>query len=574
MTKKIIVDPITRIEGHLRIEVEVDENNVVQKASSGSTLWRGIETIVKGRDPRDVGFMTQRICGVCTFSHYRAGIMAVEDALGIDPPLNAKLVRTLMNAALYLHDHPVHFYQLHGLDFVDIVSALGADVKKASEKAFEFTNTPYATGADKLKEVQQRVKSFVEKGNLGPFANAYFGHSTYHFTPEENLIALSHYLECLKFQRTIAQAMAIFGAKNPHPQSLTVGGVTCIMDLLDPARMGEYLVKYQEMAAFIANAYYPDLIMAAKAYANEPSVLNDVGVNNLLATKDFQLGATEWLFEGGIIKNGDISKVYDIDEAKITEEATHSWYQDNEPLHPYDGKTNPNYTGLIDGKSIDSKGNEVDSKIFDTANKYSWIKAPRYEGMPMQVGPLSNIVINYAKGNKNVVPVVDEFLKRTGLPLAAVFSTLGRTATRMLEAKIIADNGLKAFNNLVANLKVDESTYTPYKIDIDKSYKGRFFGSAPRGTLSHWCRIEKGVIKNWQAVVPSTWNASPRDAKGVGGSYEQCIIGLKIADVTKPLEIIRKIHSYDPCIACAVHVMDTKGNNLSEYKVNVNVKES
>ena len=571
MSKKIIIDPLTRIEGHLRIEVVVDENNVIKEAYSGSTLWRGLETILKGRDPRDAGFLTQRICGVCTFSHYRAGIMAVENALGITPPLNAILTRSLMNAALYMHDHPVHFYQLHGLDFVDVVSALSADVKKASDEAFKYTDVPYATGADKLLEVQQRVKAFVDKGNLGPFANAYYGHPTYRFTPEQNLIALSHYLECLRIQRVIAQAMAIFGAKNPHPQSLTVGGVTCVMDLLNPSRMAEYMTKFQEAADFINRAYYPDLIMAAKVYSKEASVLNDVGVNNFYAEKEFQISKNEWLFEGGIIKNGNLNKVEEIDEEKITEEATRSWYADNEPLHPYDGKTNPNYTGLIDGESIDDKGNNVHSKVFNTKGKYSWIKAPRYENLPMQVGPLANILVNYAKGNKIVVEATDAFLKVTGLPLSALMSTLGRTGARAIEAKIIADNGLRVFNSLVENLKSDESTCTAYVIDKNKEYKGRFMGSAPRGALSHWCRIKNGVIENWQAVVPSTWNASPKDANGIGGSYEQCLIGTKLADVKQPLEVIRAIHSYDPCIACAVHVMDTKGNNLSEYKVNVNL---
>ena len=571
MSKKIIVDPITRIEGHLRVEVVVDDNNVVKEAYTGSTLWRGIETIVRGRDPRDAGFMTQRICGVCTFSHYRAGIVAVEDELGITPPLNALLTRTLMNAALYLHDHIVHFYQLHALDWVDIVSALSADVKKASDLAFAYTDAPFATGADKLLEVQKKVKAFVDKGNLGPFANAYYGHPTYRLNAEQNLIALSHYLECLRIQRIVAQAMAIFGAKNPHPQSLTVGGVTCVMDLLSPARMGEYLEKMREVVDFVNRAYYPDLIMAGKAYANESSVTNDVGVANLLTYKEFQYGANDWLFEGGIIKNGDLSKVYEVDEEKITEEATHSWYAKNEPLHPYDGDTTPNYTGLVDGESIDDKGNVAHTKNFNTAGKYSWIKAPRYDGEPMQVGPLSNIVVNYAKGNEVVIKAVDKFLKETGLPLPAVLSTLGRTATRCLEATIIGENVFKAFDNLVNNIKVDESTCAPYVIDNTKEYKGRYIGNAPRGTLSHWCRIKNGVIENWQAVVPSTWNASPKDANGKGGSYEECLIGLKIADVKQPLEIIRKIHSYDPCIACAVHVMDTKGNNLSEYKVNVNL---
>ena len=572
MSQRIVIDPITRIEGHLRIEVVVDDNNVVTQAYSGSTLWRGLETIVRNRDPRDAGFFMQRICGVCTFSHYKAGIIAVENALGIEPPLNAILTRTLMNNALFLHDHPVHFYQLHGLDFVDVVSALSADVRKASDEAFKFCDTPYACGADKLKEVQDKVGAFVKKGALGPFANAYFGHPTYRLSPEQNLIALSHYLECLRIQRTAAQMMAIFGAKQPHPQSLTVGGVTCVMDIMDPARLGEYMSKFNEVTDFVNRAYYPDLVMAAKAYGSEPSVLGDIGVSNLWTHKEFQYSKNEWLFDSGIIMDGDISKVYDLDEDKITEEATHSWYKNDAPLHPYDGEQEPNYTGLKDEKTMNAQGEMVDSKVFDTQGKYTWIKAPRYGGKPLQVGPIANIVVNYAKGNKRVVSVVDKFLKDAGLPLSAVFSTLGRTTCRMIEAKVVADNGLLAFNNLIANIKAgDTQTCAKYVIDNSKEYKGRYIGHVPRGALSHWCRIENGVIKNWQAVVPSTWNATPIDKDGVKGAYEMCLVGLKIADLKQPLEVIRKIHSYDPCIACAVHVMDTKGNELGKYKVGVNL---
>jgi len=358
----------------------VDDENVVREAYSSSTLWRGLETIVKNRDPRDAGFFMQRICGVCTFSHYKAGIVAVENALGITPPLNALLTRTLMANALFLHDHPVHFYQLHGLDFVDVVSALSADPKKASEEAFKYCDTPYACGADKLKEVQDRVGAFVKKGALGPFANAYFGHPTYKLSPEQNLIALSHYLECLRIQRTAAQMMAIFGAKQPHPQSLTVGGVTCVMDILSPARLGEYMSKFKEVADFVNRAYYPDLVMAAKAYGNESSVLNDIGVANLWTHQEFQLSKNEWLFQSGMILDGDISKVLELDENKITEEATHAWYKNDAALHPYDGEQEPNYTGLRDGQSIDAHGKEAHTKVLDTQGKYTWIKAPRYDG--------------------------------------------------------------------------------------------------------------------------------------------------------------------------------------------------
>jgi quinone-reactive Ni/Fe-hydrogenase large subunit len=295
-----------------------------------------------------------------------------------------------------------------------------------------------------------------------------------------------------------------------------------------------------------------------------------MGVKNLFTYKEFQLSPNEYLFDSGIIMDGDISKVYEVDEDKITEEATHAWYKDDAAYHPYDGVTNPNYTGFKNEETIGSDGKMVKSKVVDGANKYSWIKAPRYDGKPMQVGPLANIVVNFAKGNERVVKVVEKFLKDTGLPLPAVFSTLGRTATRMIEAKVVADNGLIAFNNLVENLKVDQETCAVYKIDTKKEYKGRYIGHVPRGTLSHWVRIKNGVVENYQAVVPSTWNASPKDASGVRGPYEESLIGLEIADLSKPLEVVRAIHSYDPCIACAVHVLDTKGNEISSYKVSDN----
>lgn len=569
MPKRVIVDPITRIEGHLRAEVIVGDDGVVEDAFVSSTLWRGLEVIAKGRDPRNIPLMMQRICGVCTYSHYLKSTMAVEDALDIKIPYNAELVRTLMNSALFMHDHPVHFYHLHGVDWVDIVSALSADEKKASELAFKYSDNPIGTGENELKRVKEKIAKFAKNPQgLGPFANAYWGHKTFKFTPEQNLIALSHYLKALEVQRTAAQLMAIFGGKQPHPQSLVVGGVTCVMDILNPARMGEYLVKFQEIADFINNAYYPDIVMAVEMYKTEPSVMKPMGVKNFMAHKDFMVGRNEYLFDSGIIMDGDLSKVFDIDEDMITEEATHAWYKNDNPLHPYDGQTDPNYTGFVDGETVGPDGEMVHTKQIDENAKYSWIKSPRYNGKPMEVGPLASILVGYASGNEKVTKVVGEFLEKTGVPAAALFSTLGRTGARMLQAKLIADNALVAFNNLIENLKVDEETCATYIIDKDKEYKGRGIGDVPRGMLSHWIRIKNGVVENYQAVVPSTWNAGPMDSKGEKGPYEADLVGLKIEDLTQPLEIIRVIHSYDPCIACAVHVMDTKGNTLSEYKVN------
>jgi len=568
MSKRVIVDPITRIEGHLRAEVIVGDDGVVQDAFVSSTLWRGLEVIAKGRDPRNIPLMMQRICGVCTYSHYLKSTMAVEDALGITIPYNAELVRTLMNAALFMHDHVVHFYHLHGVDWVDIVSALSADERKASELAFKYCDNPIGTGENELKLVKEKIAKFAKNPQgLGPFANAYWGHKTFKFTPEQNLIALSHYLKALEVQRTLAQLMAIFGGKQPHPQSLVVGGVTCVMDILNPARMGEYLVKFQGIADFINNAYYPDIVMAAEMYKTEPSVMKPMGVKNFMAHQDFMVGRGEYLFNSGIIMNGDLSKLLEIDEDMITEEATHSWYKNDKALHPYNGETEPNYTGFVDGETVGPDGEMVKTKQIDESKKYSWIKSPRYNGEPMEVGPLASILVGYVSGNTKVTAVVDGFLAKTGIPTAALFSTLGRTAGRMLQAKLIADNALIAFSNLIENLKVDQETCATYIIDKDKEYKGRGIGDVPRGMLSHWIRIKNGVVENYQAVVPSTWNAGPMDSKGAKGPYEADLIGLKIQDLTQPLEIIRIIHSYDPCIACAVHVMDTKGNKLSEYKV-------
>lgn len=568
MSKRVIVDPITRIEGHLRAEVIVGDDGIVKDAFVSSTLWRGLEVIAKGRDPRNVPLMMQRICGVCTYSHYLKSTMAVEDALGIKIPYNAELVRSLMNAALFIHDHVVHFYHLHGVDWVDIVSALSADPAKASKLAFKYSDNPIGTGENELKLVKEKIAKFAKNPQgLGPFANAYWGHGTYKLTPEQNLIALSHYLQALEVQRTAAQLLAIFGGKNPHPQSLAVGGVTCVMDILNPAKMGEYMTKFKVLANFINNAYYPDIVMAAEMYKTEGSVVKPAGVKNFMAHEDFIVGRGDRLFESGIVYDGDLSKVFEIDEDLITEEATHSWYQTDKPLHPYDGETEPKYTGFVDGETVGSDGKMIHSKQINEKEKYSWIKSPRYNGKPMEVGPLACMVVSYAKGNKKVQKVVNDFLKTTGLPAAALFTTLGRTAARMLQSKLIGDNALIAFNNLIENLKVDQETCATYTIDKNKEYKGRGIGDVPRGMLSHWVRIKNGVVENYQAVVPSTWNAGPMDANGQKGPYEADLIGLKIENLTQPLEIIRIIHSYDPCIACAVHVMDTKGNKLSEYKL-------
>jgi len=556
MSKRIIVDPITRIEGHLRIEVELDNNNVIKDAWSSITLWRGIETILKGRDPRDAGLMVQRFCGVCTYAHYEAAILACEDAFKIKPPPNARIVRNLINGAQYLTDHIMHFYHLHGLDWVDIVSALSADPKKAVDMAKAYCANPYNCSATHYKAVQDRLTKFVKQGRLGPFANAYWGNPSYKLPPEANLIIVSHYLDALQVSKLGAQMMAIFGGKNPHPQTLVVGGVTCAMDAFDVSRIGEYKFRLKEMQNFVDTAYIPDVLLAATYYKGEGLDGIGGGVKNYLAYGGFPLD-DEWnnlLFPRGIVKGRDLAKPLKMDDTKITEEATHSWYKGSEPLHPYKGTTDPEYTGYDANGNV--KGNE----------KYSWCKAPRYESQPYEVGPLARFIVAYAQGHKEIKPLVDQTLKATGLPATVLFSTLGRTAARALETKYVGDHIDEWISELVKNIKAgDTRTWT--RCDVPDKGEGRGLTEPPRGALGHWIRIENKVIANYQAVVPSTWNCSPRDKAGLRGPYEESLIGTKLAKADQPLEILRTIHSFDPCMACAVHIIDPKTNRISEFKV-------
>ncbi|MEM5506193.1 nickel-dependent hydrogenase large subunit [Shewanella frigidimarina] len=565
MSKRVVIDPITRIEGHLRVEVEVDDNNVITKAWSSSTLWRGIEVILKGRTPMDVGLIVQRICGVCTYSHYRCGTEAVENALGVKIPLNAKYLRSLMQSSLYMHDHIVHFYHLHGLDWVDVVSALSADPALAAKVAMNYSDAPIAAGEGELKAVQARVKGLVETGKLGPFANAYWGNGTYRFTPEQNLIALSHYLKALEVQRVAAEMLAIFGGKSPHPQSIVVGGVTSVRDMLSPARLQEWKQKHAIVQDFIERAYQADIVMAAEAFGTEASVLGGVNVNSFLCGEDFITANGEYLFNQGVILNGDLANVLDIDPSLIKEDVTHAWYKADGPQHPYQGTTIPDYTGFIERDTVYGKLPTINGD-----GKYSWVKSPRYQDEPIEVGPLACLLVNYARGNQVVVNAVDGLLARTGLPLEALFTTLGRTAARMLQTVLVGQASLQTFDSLLINIQSDQSTYVKPEIDPDRVYEGYSMIEAPRGMLSHWIRIKDAKVENYQAVVPTTWNAGPVDANGKKGPYEASLIGLKLEDPTKPLEVIRIIHSFDPCMACSVHVMDYKKHTLGQFKIDPN----
>jgi len=573
----IVVDPVTRIEGHLRIEAEYD-GKVITRASSSGTMVRGIEIILQGRDPRNAWAFAQRICGVCTLVHGIASVRAVEDALKITIPPNAQLIRNLMIGAQYVHDHVMHFYHLHALDWVDVVSALNADPKATSTLAQSISS--YARSSPGyFADVQSRVKKLVESGQLGIFANAYWGSSLYKLPPEANLMAVAHYLDALAWQRQVAQLMTIFGGKNPHPNFL-VGGAPSAISVHSGAGTGSTAVNavglqqvqqiIGQMREFVDQVYVPDTLAIASFYKDW--FKTGEGIGNFMTYGDFPASGEPdpklLLVPRGAILGHDLSHIHeDVDlnaEADIQEFVAHSWYDyrggKDTGLHPYRGETQLNYSGP-----------KPPYDNLDTAASYSWLKSPRWKGHAMEVGPLARVLMLYASGHEPTRELAHKALTQLDLPLEAMFSTMGRTAARTLECKIFADAMPGWYDALMANIKSgDVRTFndTLWEPSTWPSHaQGVGFMEAPRGALGHWIVIDDGRISNYQAVVPSTWNAGPRDAAGVEGPYEAALKGQSIQDPKQPLEILRTIHSFDPCLACAVHVVDPDGEELIRVRV-------
>ena len=562
---RVVVDPVTRIEGHLRIEAEVD-GGLVRDAWSSSTMFRGIEIILKGRDPRDAWAFTQRICGVCTTVHAIASIRAVENAIGAAPPPNARILRNLIIGAQAVQDHVVHFYHLHALDWVDIVSALSADPVKTSSLAESISDWPLCS-PKYFAGVRDRVKAFVDRGQLGPFANAYWGHPAYRLPPEANLMAVAHYLEALDWQREFIKMHAVLGGKNPHLQSFLVGGMATPVDpnsqaALNVATIAELKKLVAAAREFVVRVYIPDLLAVASFYKDWAG--HGRGVGNYLVYGEYpdDDSAKPALFlPGGVIRGRDLSKVEPFDPSKVTEYVTHSWYQyqggDSAALHPFKGETQPNYTGPK--PPYDRLFTEADSK-------YSWLKSPRYDDQPMEVGPLSRMLVAYASGHARVKELVGAVLKTLNVGPEALFSTLGRVAARGIETQVLAEKLSDWVDALGANMASgelrihDNSKWDPDTWPADAMGAG--FHEAPRGALGHWVSIHNGVINNYQCIVPSTWNAGPRDGKNRRGPYEEALLGTPVADMKRPIEILRTVHSFDPCMACGVHVVDAKRNEV------------
>ncbi len=571
MAKRIVVDPITRIEGHLRIEADI-ENGKIKDAYSSGTMVRLLEEILKGRDPRDAWAFVGRVCGVCTSVHSLTSVRAVEDALGITVPPNAELVRNIMFCAQYMHDHVVHFYHLHAMDWVDVVNALQADPKKTSELAQSISSWPKSSPGY-FSDLQKRIKKFVDSGQLGIFSNAYWGHPAYKLPAEVNLIGLAHYLEALEWQKEIVKVHAIFGGKNPHPNYL-VGGMACAIGIDDVSGINAERLAYVEQLLkdgkeFIEQVYIPDLMAIASFYKDWGAIGG--GLGNYLAYGDMPWNGygdpSSYKFPSGAILNKDISNVMDVDVRKddeVQEFITHSWYEykggDTQGLHPWKGESKIKYTGP-----------KPPFEHLDTTQKYSYLKTPRWKGNAMEVGPLARVLVGYARGREEYKEVVDKAITDLGVPITALFSTLGRTAARGLESVLTARWGLDFFNQLIANIKsgdtrmADTTKFDP--ATWPKTAMGVGHAEAPRGALAHWINIEDQKIANYQLVVPTTWNASPRDHKGQLSAYESSLLDTPVANEQQPLEILRTVHSFDPCMACSVHLYDENGTTISRVSV-------
>lgn len=562
---KIVVDPITRIEGHLRIEAEVN-NGKITDAWSSATMFRGIEKILKGRDPRDAWFWTQRFCGVCTTVHSIASIRAVENALKIKIPPNAELIRNIIIGIQNVQDHVIHFYHLHALDWVDITSGLKADPAKTSALAASLSDWSN-NSATYFKNIQDKVKAFVGSGRLGPFANAYWGHPAYKLPPEANLMATAHYLEALEWQKDVIKIHAILGSKNPHPQTFLVGGMSIPIDpdsqnALNADKLIEIKRLLKKAQDFVEKVYIPDLLAVASFYKEWAGIGG--GVGNFLCYGEFPDANGNLWFPSGAIINKDLTKVIPVDQGKIAEYVDHSWFENSKGagkgLHPFEGESEVSYTGP-----------KAPYQFLDTDKKYSFAKTPRYDENAMEVGPLARVLVAYASGHKETKAVVDLVLAKLGVGAEALFSTLGRTAARGIDCLLVARQTPRYLDELIANIsKGDYRIHAGEKWDPTEwpaEASGYGLHEAPRGALGHWIKIKDQKILNYQAVVPSTWNSSPRDAKGVRGPYEAALIGTPMVDQNKPLEILRTIHSFDPCMACAVHVMDATGNEIVKVKV-------
>lgn len=565
MPKRVTIDPVTRIEGHLRVDVEVDAGRV-KKAWASGQMWRGVENILVGRDPRDAWAITQRICGVCTTVHAICSVRAVENALQLEIPVNAQYIRNLIVLAHAIHDHIVHFYHLSALDWVDVTSALKADPKKASSLAESLSNWS-GNSASEFTKVRDRLSGFVGTGQLGIFTNGYWGHPAMKLPPEVNLIATAHYLQALEIQRYASKIVAVLGSKSPHIQNVAVGGVANALaidsqSVLTVERLLAVKEWIEKLNDFVKNVYLVDVAVVGGFYPEWTKIGR--GIVDYISVPDIPLDGkgTQFALPGGHIAGGDLSTFKEITNFNdtyfrdgVAESVKHSWYEGGKgPLHPYQGETKPEYTDFQDN------------------GKYSWLKSPTFYGKPMQVGPLPRVAAMVAAKHEPTIAYATKALDlvstiaKTKVGLDALHSTIGRHAARAVSAAVQVDELARQWDLLLANMaKGDLKTFNK-PVFPKGEIAGVGFHEAPRGVLSHWVVIDDGKIKNYQCVVPTTWNAAPRNEKDEPGAYEACLHDTPVAVPDQPLEVLRTVHSFDPCLACAVHIVDEENNEVVKVK--------
>lgn len=516
---KITIDPVTRIEGHLKVEAMV-ENGEVKDARSSGTLFRGFEVILRGRDPRDASQLTQRICGVCPQTHATASVLCLDSAFGIGDKItdNGRIVRNLLLGANFIQSHVLHFYHLAALDYVDVT------------KVAHYEGSHPALNS---------IKRFIARGELGPFVPRYEG--DYRLPDEVDREATAHYVQALDIRRKAHELSAVFGGKMPHNCAAVAGGVT---EHPTVDKIASFLWRLNEIRDFIDNVWLPDILAVAEAYPDYFEI--GQGCGNLLAYGGFDLDGSEpdYLKRKRLFHPGTVStdlKLGEVKSDKIVEYVRHSWFADSSTgKHPGGGQTVPEP---------------------DKEGAYSWVKAPRYDGTVYEVGPLARMVVNYVAGDPSVKELIDPLLSKLNAGPQALFSVLGRHAGRALECKYVADS----MADWVLQLQPGEPVYTEYEIPEEGSGMGLV--CAPRGALGHWITIKEHKIANYQCVVPTTWNASPKDDKEQPGPIEQALIGTNIKDEENPFEIVRIVRSFDPCLACAVHVITPKGEDLGRFRI-------
>lgn len=621
--KHVVVDPITRIEGHLRVEIQVDEaSGKVTDAISSGTAWRGLELVMNDRDPRDAWAYIQRICGVCTSSHALGCLRAVEDAFGITIPKNAHYIRNIIAACLGHQDHIIHFYHLHALDWVSPLEALKADpVATAALQntvlqtyrlpfrgpaAFDTDAYPHdfpIASPDYYAAIKAKVQKIVDSGQLGIFSAQWWDHPDYQLLPPEvHLMAISHYLEMLDKQKDLVVPHVVFGGKNPHPHYV-LGGMPCSISMEDgnaPINAARLAIVDRSInqARHMMNDYYlPDVLAIGHLYVQKGYTSGGglakkrVLAFGMFPEEPFSGASNGDFFKNLLVRcNGVVedfasgvmnAKVYDFTEKDLTEadgvaeSVEHGWYEykggDDKALHPWEGETTPHYTEP-------KEGTKTEWKALNEQGKYSWLKTPKWRGKLCEVGPLARYIVLYTKAKqgllgeltwaeKMIVDQIDAVTKLLNVPVEAWLpSTVGRTAARALDAQLQAEVSKYFFDKLVANIKSgDTKVANTEKWEPStwpKEAKGVGLYEAPRGALSHWAVIKDGKITNYQAVVPTTWNACPRDDAEGHGAYEMSMMDTPVKVADKPLEIVKAVRSFDPCMACSTHLFNAKGEKI------------